>query len=326
MTELFDLPPPSILPAPSSPAHRALAAALPPALRFGTMSWSYPGWTGLVYGAQLTKKQLVDVGLTAYAKHPLLRAVELDRGYYEPLDGSLLQSFAAQVPGDFRFLVKAHEACTVHTFPEHARYGKQGGQRNPRYLDAAFADGEIVAPLVAGLGAKLGVLLFQFSPDPGDPADFADRLHGFLRRLPKGVPYAVEVRNSARLNPAYAAALRDTGVVHCHNAWTTMPSVLAQARQLPPESRRPLVVRWLLPQGRSYEDARRRVAPLNRLVDDDLERRDAIAELVAKAQRHAVPTFVFVDNKAEGCAPLSIARLAKDIVERLQSPPQAARD
>jgi uncharacterized protein YecE (DUF72 family) len=321
MTELFDPSPRSIPAVPPSPEHRELALALPPELRLGTMSWSYPGWIGILYGVRVAPKQLSEVGLTAYSKHPLLRAVEIDRGYYEPLPEGVLRAYAAQVPEDFRFLVKGCEDCTVDRFPPHARYGKRGGELNARYLDAAYAEGEVIAPVVAALGPKLGVLLFQFSPDAGEPRRFVDRLHAFLGRLPKGVPYAVEVRNADRLTPEYAEALRDTGVVHCHNAWTTMPSVLAQAKLLPPESRRPLVVRWLLPGGLPYAEAHKRVAPFDKLVDDDVERRDAIAGLVVRALRHSVPTFVFVDNKAEGCAPLSVARLAKTIAQNLAAHP-----
>ncbi len=309
---LFDLPPPE-LPAVTHAADvHALAARLPPALRMGGMSWSYRGWVGHVYGLDVSDKRLAQHGLTAYCKHPLLRMVEIDRSYYEPLPPSVLQEFAAQVPDDFRFWVKAHEDTVVARFPEHARYGMRRGADNSRFLDASYARDAVVAPLVEGLGAKLSGLLFQFPPqDARDPRGFAQRLGRFLRALPAGVTYAVELRNPELLTRAYGEALADASAIHCHNLWTTMPSVAAQARMIPPSARRPLLIRWLLRSGHRYEDANASYAPFHRIVEEDLDTRQAVASLAARALDHDVPVQVLVDNKAEGCAPQSIVRLAR---------------
>lgn len=322
---LFELPPSSVAAVEPSAELVQLAAALPPDVRLGAMSWTYPGWVGSVYGAALPARQLVERGLTAYAKHPLLRAVEIDRSYYEPLSAELYRAFAAQVPDDFRFFVKAHEECTLFRFPEHARYGSRRGRANARFLDAAYASDAVIAPALAALGAKLGGVLFQFSPGAtGEPRAFAERLLRFLQGLPAGPCYAVELRDPELLTPAYARALEASGAVHCHNLWTAMPGLLDQARQLPPAARRPLLIRWLLRPHLRYEDAKARYAPFNRLADEDLPARTAIASLVARAHRHGVPVFVFVDNKAEGCAPESIAQLAQATRSALASAP--ARD
>ena len=306
-----------VLPAIASPDHHALGARLPSDVRLGTTSWSYPGWMGTVYGTNVSEKDLARYGLTAYAKHPLLRAVEIDRTYYEPMSAAALRAFAGQVPEDFRFVVKAHEDCVTARFPSHARHGKRRGEINARYLDAAYAADTVVAAVNEGLGAKAGVMLFQFPPhEVNEPEAFAERLHAFLVRLPKGIPYAVEVRNAELLVPAYSAALEDAGAVHCHNAWTAMPPLATQAKGIAPRARRPFVVRWLLRRGDTFESARDRYAPFDRLVDEDETTRAQIAGIVAKAHLHEVPAFVMVDNKAEGCAPKSVARLAEAIVDR----------
>ena len=160
--------------------------------------------------------------------------------------------------------------------------------------------------------SKLGVVLFQFPPqDAGDPSEFADRLQAFLERLPRGVPYAVELRNAELFTPAYARALTAAGALHAHNAWGAMPSVLAQARLIPPAARKPLIVRWLMRRGDEYEAARSRFLPFNRLAEPDLPTREEIATLISKALAHDVPAFVLINNKAEGCAPFSVAELAR---------------
>jgi len=314
---LFELPHEQVEAAPARSEQVELAARLPAGIRLGTMSWTFPGWRGIVYAANARAERLAAEGLAAYAQHPLLRAVEIDRSYYDPLSSESFRGLAEQVPEGFRFLVKAHQACTIQRFPQHARYGKKRGGENPLFLDAAYASEAVIGPTLEGLGVKLSGLLFQFSPeDFGAPQRFAERLQSFLAGLPKGVTYAVELRNPSLFTPAYAAALAAGGAVHCHNAWGELPSVLAQAKALPPVARRPLVVRWLFPPGDSYAAASERLAPFDRIVAEDVTRRAAIARLVANALRHDVPALVLVNNDAEGCAPESIERLARAIVER----------
>jgi uncharacterized protein YecE (DUF72 family) len=317
---LFALPPRVIQPVPWDPALRALGGALSTDLRLGTMSWSFPGWRGVVYAEDTESKWLAEAGLSAYCQHPLLRSVEIDRSFYEPLPERYFADMASQVGADFRFLVKAHEECTLARFPQHARYGKKQGELNPRFLDATYAADIVVAPSVAGLGAKLGVVLFQFPPqDMGQPSAFVRRLQGFLEALPRGVTYAVELRNGEQLTAAYARALQATGAVHAHNVWGSMPSVLNQARLIPPAARNPLIVRWLMRAGDDYEGARSRFLPFTRLAEPDLANRDAIATLISKALAHRVPSFVLINNKAEGCAPASAVELARAILAK--SPP-----
>ncbi len=314
---LFELPPRVVAAAEKNSEHQALAAQLSPQLRLGTMSWSFAGWQGLVYGDKADPKLLAEAGLTAYCQHPLLRAVEIDRSYYDPLPQRYFEQVAAQVPEDFRFLVKAHEDCTLVRYPRHARYGKKQGELNSRYLDPSYAATAVVAPSAAGLDAKLAAVLFQFAPqDAGEPRAFAEKLHAFLGALPRGVPYAVELRNSELLTADYGHVLQDVGAVHAHNVWGAMPSVLLQARLLPPTTRRPLIVRWLMRNGDDYEGARSRFLPFSRLAEPDFSNREDIAHLIGKALAHDVPAFVLVNNKAEGCAPASITELARSIAQR----------
>jgi uncharacterized protein YecE (DUF72 family) len=291
-----------------------LARRVGDGVRFGTMSWSYPGWHGVVYGAKVQTSVLAERGLTAYSRRPLLRAVEIDRTYYEPLPATELRKFAEQVGDGFRFVVKAHDASVMRRFPMHARYGKKRGELNALFLDARYATEQVVGPIREGLGEKLGAVLFQFPPqDPGHPHGFAAKLREFLLGLPRGPVYAVELRNRELLTPRYANALADAGAVHCLNVWGDMPSVLAQARTVPPAARRPLVLRWLMRRGDDYRAAGERYLPFNRLVDEDVTNREEVARLIALADRHGVQVLALVDNKAEGCAPESIVRLARAV-------------
>jgi uncharacterized protein YecE (DUF72 family) len=292
-----------------------LSARLPVRVRMGTSSWSFPGWEGIVYSGRRSAEALSRDGLRAYARHPLLRAAGIDRTFYAPLDAAAFARHADQVPGDFRFLVKASQRCT---FPSLRQEGGRGrAAPNPRFLDASFARDAVVAPVVEGLGGRLGVLLFQFPPlsraETREPGRFAGRLAAFLGGLPSGVPYAVEIRNRELLQDGYAAALAAGGASHGFTVHPSMPTLEAQAEILPVEAQPALVVRWMLGHGRGYEEARELYAPFDRLAAPDPESRASIAGLLARAIRAGKEGLVIVNNKAEGSSPLSIVELARAI-------------
>jgi len=291
---------------------RLLAAALPAELRIGTSSWSFPGWIGIVYDRSVSKAVLARRGLAAYARHPLLRMVGVDRSYYAPLEQATFAEYAAAVDDDFRFLVKACEQCTVARYPKHPRYSEQGGKINPLYLDAGFASD--MAPMVEGLGSKAGPLVFQFPPQHRGAMggkDFSDVLYTFLNALPRGPVYAVEIRDPVLLTPEYARALRDGGAVHCFNVHTRMPDIPMQYAVVGEQS--DLVIRWMLAHGQAYEAARERYEPFDRIVDEDRGARRKIAALAVRKRGAARSVSIAINNKAEGSAPLSARALAGEI-------------
>jgi len=295
----------------------AIAEALPAHLRLGTSSWAFPGWKGLVYAQHETATRLSRYGLSAYAQHPLLRTVGLDRTFYAPIEARVFAEYAAAVPEDFRFLVKAHAALTTS---ERQRSIGDATARSV-FLDAEYAASEVIAPAVEGLGETLGVILFQFPPlvlPPRQLAAFPERLARFLSALPRGVPYAVEVRDAAVLSEAYGSALSEGGATHCYNVHPRMPDVLTQAAQLGAAVRAagPVAVRWMLRTDQQYASAKEAYAPFDQLVAPDPARRAQIAELLSMLEAEAHPVLVIANNKAEGSAPRTLIELARLLAGR----------
>ena len=186
-----------------------------------------------------------------------------------------------------------------------------------RRSSIALAIEQFVTPCVAGLGAKAGVLLFQFSPlgraHLREPARLVERLHAFLSALPHGPLYAVELRDTALLTRGFFAALRDAGARYCVAVHPRLPPIAAQAAAMAGAGTGPLVVRWNLNPKQEYEAARARYAPFDRLVDEDVSTRESIARLVAAPLSAGQPAFVIANNKAEGSAPLTLTKLAAAI-------------
>jgi len=308
----------SVGPAPQPPELAELARALPTGLRLGTSSWAYPGWADLVYDRAYPQQRLSRAGLRAYAAHPLLRAVGVDRSYYAPLPAAEFAALAAEVPADFRFLVKAHEACTIAVYPRHARYGALRGQPNPRFLDPAYATDHVIGPTTEGLAERAGPLLFQFSPTDidalGGPRWFAERLHNFLAALPRGPLYAVEVRNRELLTGAYRDALASAGACHCINVYPGMPDPMQQFERTRQDLAPALVARWMLHPRMTWEQAEHSYAPFDRIVDADEERREDLARMCLRGEALGLATHLIVNNNAEGSSPRTIVALARRII------------
>ncbi len=310
-------PEPLVLAAPVDDALKALGQAVPVGVHLGTSSWSFPGWAGMVYGAAYSDVQLARRGLAAYAAHPLLHTVGIDRTFYAPISEAAFRGYAKQAleiaPG-FRFLVKAP---MLFTGP---RLRSDDGRwtDNDAFLNAGLATAQFVLPATQGLGDACGPLVFQFPPLGAKftraPQKFADALAEFLLALPKlsgPAFYAVEVRDPELLTDDYLAALCAGGATHCVAIHARMPQAAEQARFWRDAGRLPLVIRWSLHSGLKYEEAKERYAPFNALVDEDPAGRAQIAALALEATRARQETFVIANNKAEGSAPETIRKLAE---------------
>jgi uncharacterized protein YecE (DUF72 family) len=311
-----------ILAAPPSPELLALAAELPPHIRLGTSTWSFPGWNGIVYGDEYSNSKLSREGLTAYGAHPLLKTVSIDRSFYQALSVTEYLRYAQQVPEHFRFIVKAPMTITDATV--RAERGEPVSL-NPCFLNAQMAIDEFVTPCLDGLGAKAGSLVFQLSPLPdqmlAQPAVFIERLGEFLMALPAlpdGTCYAIEIRDASLLTPRFIRTLKAAGIRYCVGIHARMPDPARQAAALAlldGEPAGPLIVRWSLHGGFKYEQAKARYEPFNQLIDQDPATRTALAELAARYALAGQPVVIAVNNKAEGSAPLSCLELARAIID-----------
>ena len=317
----------SVRPQPPSAADAELAAALLPWVRLGTSSWNSPGWRGLVWEGEYSESQLAKSGLQAYARHPLFRTVSLDRAFYRPLTVLQYADYAAQVSDDFRFVVKAPALVTDATV--RGKHG-QAVQANPAFLNAELAVQTFVQPALEGLQHKLGVLVFQISPLPAGMhariPELLQRLALMLQALPSLAVHApdavvaVEVRDPIWLDPEFAPVfvklLREAGATYCLGLHAKMPPIEGQLPMLRALWPGPLVCRWNLNRlhgAYGYEEAAQLYQPYNKLVDVDVQTRATLAKIINATTKAGHRAYVTVNNKAEGCAPLTVAGLAGEI-------------
>ncbi|WP_029001769.1 DUF72 domain-containing protein [Azohydromonas australica] len=323
---LFDEPLPpavaSVQPAPPDPEWLELAQQLRERwdgrLHLGTSSWNFSGWSGLVWAQAYPEARLSREGLLAYAAHPLLRTVSLDRAFYRPLDAAGYAGLAAQVPEEFRFVVKA---ASLVSDAVQRDTGGRAERSNPLFLDPGMALEQCLRPAVEGLKDKLGVLVFQLSPLPPawlhDPVRLESQLErlwqALLPELPAGSRLALELRDPELLQPWMAAHLKAFGVRYCLGLHDRMPPIERQLPMLRATWPGDVVCRWNLQAGQSYAGAKDAWAPFDKLVAPDLPTRQGLVRVVAGTLAAGHQAFVTINNKAEGSAPCSVLALAREL-------------
>ncbi len=300
----------------------ALAERVPSWIRLGTSSWTFPGWRDLVYAGAPTREALIARGLRAYAAHPLLRTVGIDRSYYGPLTASDLLGYAAnlaQAPG-FRPISKVWEEITAIVFPPHARYGKRAGTVNSSFMDSTRFKVDVLAPFEEVFAEHTGPFVLEIPPFPAARAPkltrILDRIDAFLSDMPKHLQLAFEVRNQELLCPDYFALLRRHGAAHVFTFWTAMPTVGAQLRMPGSLTTDFVVSRLMLPPFVRYEDQKAAFEPFDRIQVPQLSMRADVVDLIrAAAAVGAKEAFIIVNNKAEGSSPLTVFALAALIAQ-----------
>ena len=295
-----------------------LRERLPERLRLGTSSWTFPGWAGLVYRRRYeNQRSFLRESLGEYAQHPLMRTVGIDRGYYTPVPGPDLAGYAGQLPAGFRAAMKVWQQVSMPVYPRHARYGARAGQRNSAFLDAGLFEKELFGPVQSDFASHMGPWILEIAPSPVpvDPDWFCQKLGAFLSKVPKDFPFAVELRDPRLLTSGYVATLQEHGASHVFNYWSKMPSLQEQLAIPGILTGSANVIRLLLPPGARYDDLKKAYAPFDRIVAPQTQMRRDVVDIVRRALDRDMESYVIVNNKAEGCSPLTVIALA----ERLAS-------
>jgi uncharacterized protein YecE (DUF72 family) len=158
-------------------------------LYVGTSGYSYKEWKGTFYPEKLPDKQM----LHFYGEH--FRSVEINNTFYRMPKASVLEAWAAEVPADFKFVLKASQRIT------HFQRLKDAGESLSYLLDVAGV-----------LKERLGPLLFQLPPNLEKDAA---RLRNFLALLPPNRRLAFEFRHQSWFDDETFGILRDHSAVLC---------------------------------------------------------------------------------------------------------------
>lgn len=314
--ELGDSPAPAY-PLPPREVLAAWRARVSPLVRFGTSTWTYPGWHGLVYSRRWPEQGASARMLAEYARFPLFGTVGIDASFYGPPKPKTLEGWAKALPEGFPCVSKVWDRITVHTFSGKREARELAGRANPDFLNPHLFLAEVYQPYQRHFGGHLGPFVFEFQTiagwGPRAADEFAERLDAFLGLLPREARYAVEVRNEEFLTPAYFAVLREHNVAHVFSSWTRMPPIGAQLDLADSLTADFVVSRALLRPGRLYQEAVRAFAPYDQVRDLNPELRADLARLARTAAALRIPAWILVNNRAEGSAPHTIAAVMREL-------------
>jgi uncharacterized protein YecE (DUF72 family) len=170
----------------------------------GTSAFTAKGWEGSFYPRGMKPAEYLSYYATQFD------TVEVDSTFYRTPALSTVKGWYAKTPPGFIFAVKVPQVIT-----------------HEKVLVDCEEDVSYFLKTMEALGEKLGPVLFQFGyfnrSKFKSGAEFLARLKAFLKQLPKGFQYAVEIRNKNWLDarPAngtgmqksqFAETLRERGV------------------------------------------------------------------------------------------------------------------
>ena len=290
---------------------------------FGTSSWKYPGWKGMVYTRSYPSKRDFDQEcLAEYAT--IFPTVCADFALYDFPKPLQMRAFHESTPEEFTVSFKVTDRITIKRYPNLPRHGDLAGTVNPDFLNMTLFEDAFLRPLEE-LKGKVGVIIFEFStfyPSTGITLPvFMKLLDPFLAKLPASYRFAVEIRNADFLTPEYLQLLQAHGVAHVLNSWSRMPAIdeqLAAPGSLPAPF---TAVRALLKPGRTYQEAVDTFQPYDRVQEPQPAIRQALADTVLRCMKEDKKVYAYVNNRVEGNSPRTIEAildiLAQYPVEKL---------
>ncbi len=166
-------------------------------VRIGIGGWTYEPWRGGVFYplGHPQKREL------EYASRAVT-AIEVNGTYYSSFKPDTFVKWAAEVPDDFVFAVKASRYAT------NRKRLDEGGESIARFLGQGIVE----------LGPKLGPILWQLAHTKKFDAD---EIAGFLKLLPDtqdgvALRHAVQVRHDSFHVPEFVDLCRAAGVAIVH--------------------------------------------------------------------------------------------------------------
>ncbi|HTO05944.1 MAG TPA: DUF72 domain-containing protein [Myxococcota bacterium] len=154
----------------------------------GTSGFAYKEWKGSFYPEDLPDAKM----LHFYGEH--FGSVEINNTFYRMPSEKVLRDWAAQVPGDFRFVLKASRQITHMT-----------RLKEPQPVEYLQKQSE-------SLGERRGPILFQLPPNMKKDVE---RLKTFLARVRPDVRPALEFRHASWFDEDVFGALRERNAALC---------------------------------------------------------------------------------------------------------------
>ena len=255
-------------------------------IHLGTSAFTAAGWEGSFYPVGMKPADYLRYYATKFD------TVEVDSTYYGTPTAATVSGWECKTPGKFIFAVKVPQQITHEKILVDA--------------DAAFKEFVGVMDL---LGDKLGPMLLQFPYFNRSVftsgSQFLARLKPFLKRLPRGRKFAVEIRNKSWLDTSFAELLREHGVALALQDQSWMP--------MPWEYKFDLItadfayVRWL----GDRKGIEKLTKTWEKVIVDRTAQLKSWVDYLQPIKKRGITIFAYANNHYAGHGPATVAQFLK---------------
>ena len=257
-------------------------------IRLGTSAFTAAGWEGSFYPEGLKPAEY----LTYYATK--FDTVEVDSTFYRTPSVATVNGWERKTPKGFLLAAKVPQVIT-----------------HEKALQECDEDLKYFLETMDLMGDKLGPLLFQFGYfnknafKSGD--DFLARLTPFLKKLPKGYKFALEIRNKQWLTAQFFDLLRTYKVAYAiiDQAW--MPRASEIFQKFDPITADFTYIR-LLGDRKGIEQ---QTKVWDKVIVDRSKEMRSWVDVCVQTVKRGVSTYVYVNNHYAGHAPATVAEFLK---------------
>jgi uncharacterized protein YecE (DUF72 family) len=256
--------------------------------RIGTSAFTAAGWETAFYPAGTKPADYLSYYATKF------HTVEVDSTFYRTPSVATVNGWERKIPKGFLLAAKVPQIIT------HQNVLQDCDEDLKHFLETMDL-----------VGDKLGPLLFQFGYfnqtvfRSGE--DFLSRLQPFLKNLPKGYKFAVEIRNKNWLSKPFFDLLRAHKVAYAliDQAWMPRPSAIFE--KFDPVTADFTCLR-LLGDRKGIEQ---KTKVWDKVIVDRSKELMSWVNVCQRTVRRGVSTYVHVNNHYAGFAPATVEQFEK---------------
>lgn len=263
-----------------------------PGILLGTSAFTAIGWEGSFYPRGMQSRDFLSYYATQFA------TVEVDSTFYGCPSARTVNNWAARTPENFVFSVKVPQIIT----------------REKALVDCDAEFEEFVKTMDI-LGPKLGPMVFQFPSFDRwkflKQDSFLAVLTPFLKKLPAGHKFAVEIRNKNWLDARFADVVREHNVALALTDTSFVPRPWEMKEKFDLITADFAYVRWLGDRKGIEEQTK----TWDKTVVDRREDLTNWVELFRKFVARNLKVFAYANNHYAGHGPATV-KLFKQLWEK----------
>jgi uncharacterized protein YecE (DUF72 family) len=252
-------------------------------LHIGTSAFTAAGWAGSFYPAGMNPTDYLAYYATRF------NSVEVDSTFYRTPSAATVSGWARKTPEGFLFSVKVPQEVT-----------------HEKMLDGVDGEFKNFVETMELLGEKLGPMVLQFPyfnrAKFKSGGEFTKLLTAFMKKLPKGHKFAVEIRNKTWLDARFADALRTYNVALVLQDHDWMPRPTALLEKFDPITAGFTYIRWL----GDRKGIEERTKTWDTVIVDRTQELAEWVEIVRKVHKRRIQIFAYANNHYAGHAPKTV--------------------